>query len=68
MHILIGLILAFVLVAVFSNRKTRYCRWRMDKRRDQDGQRFYLCTYCGQSGFTENGKPPKLCLRKSADH
>ncbi|MDC0739040.1 hypothetical protein N6L24_12190 [Cognatishimia sp. SS12] len=63
MHILIGLVLAFVLIAIFSNRKTRGCRWRADRRRNGAAGDFYMCVACGAEVFTTDGAPPKICLK-----
>ena len=63
MHIVIGLILAFILIALLSNRKTRGCRWRMDKSQNQDGQTYFKCMACGEVAFTDTGKPPKICKK-----
>lgn len=63
MHILIGLLLAFLLIAIFSNRKTRGCRWRMDKDRDEGDQRFFICMACGQTCLTSDGKMPRVCKK-----
>jgi hypothetical protein len=60
--IVLGLILAFILILIFSNRRTRACRWREDRRGDRDGQRKYRCMACGAEAFTSNGKPPLDCL------
>lgn len=63
MHILIGLLLAFVLIAIFSNRKTRGCRWRLDRARNENGQQFHICMACGAQCFTKDSTAPKTCLR-----
>lgn len=65
MHILIGLILAFVVMALLSRRGTRGCRWRMDRSRNQDGQTFYKCMACGAEQFTEDAAPPLSCLKQA---
>ncbi|MRU15160.1 hypothetical protein FDP25_06925 [Roseovarius sp. A21] len=62
MIVVAGLILAFILILIFSNRRTRACRWREDRRGDRDGQRKYRCMACGAEAFTSNGKPPLDCL------
>jgi hypothetical protein len=62
--IVVGLILAFVLILIFSNRRTRYCRWREDRRADADGLRKYRCMACGAEAFTSTGKPPLDCKAK----
>lgn len=60
MLVLIGLILAFVLVAVFSNRRTRLCRWR--ERRGAQAST-WTCVHCGARTEGERGTPPAACLR-----
>ena len=60
MFIVVGLIIAFVLIAVFSNRATRYCRWR--ERRGADGSQ-WTCIHCGATVTGEQGKAPDVCLR-----
>ena len=60
MLILVGLILALVLIAIFSNRATRQCRWR--ERRDGDDSLF-RCVHCGAETRAARGQPPKTCLR-----
>ncbi len=61
MHIVVGLIIAFALVAMFSRRKTRHCRWRMDRSKTQNGKTFYICMNCGASVFMEAEIPPQIC-------
>ena len=62
MQILIGLILAFVLVAIFSNRATRHCRWR--EYRDSAGSD-WTCIHCGARTRGPQGQPPATCLREA---
>ncbi|TKZ22439.1 hypothetical protein FAP39_00780 [Shimia litoralis] len=64
MHILIGLVIALVLVAVLSNRKTRNCRWRADRSRNVDDQHFHICMSCGATCLTQSPKSPQECLKK----
>jgi len=61
MIVVAGLLLAFVLVLVFSNPATRACRWREDRRGDRDGMKKFRCMACGAEGFTSTGKPPLDC-------
>jgi len=61
MIIVAGLIIAFVLMLLLSNRKTRQCKWRADRSRDRDGQSYHRCVVCGEICFTNDGKPPKIC-------
>ncbi|SEK55997.1 hypothetical protein [Roseovarius nanhaiticus] len=62
MFVIIGLVLAFVLILIFSNTRTRQCRWREDRTRDTDGERYYHCMNCGHEAWTDTGKPPGICL------
>jgi len=62
--IVVGLIVAFVLIVIFSNRRTRYCRWRQDRRADVCGLRKYRCMACGAEAFTSTGKAPLDCKAK----
>lgn len=62
MIIIVGLIVAFVLIAIFSNRKTRLCRWRESR---SDGAATFTCIYCGAKTSGLPGQPPKICLRDS---
>ncbi|CUH77964.1 hypothetical protein [Tropicibacter naphthalenivorans] len=57
---LLGLLLAFVLVAIYSNPATRACRWR--EYRQEDGAR-WVCVHCGAETLGEAGQKPKTCLR-----
>jgi hypothetical protein len=61
MIVVIGLLVAFVLIILFSNPNTRKCRWREDRSGDRDGARCYKCRACGAKDFTTNGKPPLVC-------
>ncbi|MDP5335743.1 MAG: hypothetical protein NWT12_14140 [Paracoccaceae bacterium] len=61
MLIPIGLIIAFVLIAVFARRGMRLCRWRMDRARDRDGLQFFRCAACGAEVLVPAGKTPQDC-------
>jgi hypothetical protein len=63
MHIVIGLLIAFVLVAVVArrNKATRKCRWREDRTGDRGALRKYRCAACGAEAFTSTPGPPKDC-------
>lgn len=65
MIIIAGLIIAFVLIVIFSNRATRQCRWREARSGDRDGQRRFRCMACGAEAFTSDGKPPLHCMAKT---
>ncbi|MGB7241351.1 MAG: hypothetical protein WBC93_04590 [Sulfitobacter sp.] len=63
MHIIIGLIIAFIIVAIFARRgaATRKCRWRADRTGDRGALKKYRCAACGADGFTATGNPPIDC-------
>ncbi len=61
MHLLLGLLIAFVLVLLLTNRKTRNCRWRANRRADRDGQAAYHCVTCGARALTSDGQAPRQC-------
>lgn len=60
MIVVAGLVLAFVLIAVFSNRATRGCRWREYPRGGQDSR--WVCAACGAETRAPRGKAPGICL------
>ena len=47
MIIIVGLIIAFVLVLIFSNRSTRNCRWRRIGFEADHGRYSFRCAACG---------------------
>jgi len=63
MHILLGLLVAFVLVVLFSRRfgETKRCRWRADRSGDRGALRKYQCATCGAEAFTSTDGPPQAC-------
>jgi hypothetical protein len=61
MGVVVGLVIAFVLVAVLSNRATRRCRWRRDIRQDRDSEIYWVCMNCGAVDWTRAEKAPNLC-------
>ncbi|SNR46645.1 hypothetical protein SAMN06265370_10664 [Puniceibacterium sediminis] len=65
MIIVAGLVVAFVLIALFSNRKTRLCRWRENRSK---GQAAYSCIYCGAKTSGLPGQAPKTCLRQTSEN
>ncbi|WP_417525436.1 hypothetical protein [Marinovum sp.] len=62
MIVVLGLILAFVLLLVFSKPALRHCRWR--ERRGTE-ESLWRCAYCGAEVTGAPGVPPKVCLRNS---
>ncbi|SEP14675.1 hypothetical protein SAMN04490248_12921 [Salinihabitans flavidus] len=63
MVIVVGLIVAIVLIVIFSRPSMRNCRWRRDRSRDTGGQEFHVCAACGATMLCEPGKAPRRCLR-----
>jgi hypothetical protein len=61
MLVIVGLFIAFVLIALFARRGMRACRWRMDKTRDRDGLRFFRCAACGAEMLVPPGRMPQDC-------
>lgn len=63
MHIVVGLLIAFVIVAIFArrNRATRRCRWRADRTGDFGESHKYKCMSCGAETFTKTEGPPTIC-------
>lgn len=63
MHIVLGLLLALALIAVYhmTTRTTRRCRWRADRTKDRDGQHCHYCAACGAETYTTSEKPPRVC-------
>lgn len=64
MLIVVGLIVAFVLIAVFSNRATRLCRWR---ERRANGTSTWTCIHCGAQLPGPIGQPPRVCHRPDGE-
>jgi steroid 5-alpha reductase family enzyme len=60
MLVVIGLIIAFLLVVLFSNRATRACRWR---EYPQGETSRWVCVNCGAQTVGAAGKAPRVCLR-----
>ena len=63
MLILAGLLVAFVLVVLYTRRHgaTRMCRWRQDATGDKGNLRKYRCVTCGAEAFTAAPGPPDTC-------
>jgi hypothetical protein len=61
MLVILGLIVAFILVMIYSNRATRGCRWREYRVSGCDLRRRWRCAACGAEVFTSDGDPPKVC-------
>ncbi|MET4102875.1 hypothetical protein ABIE58_002311 [Roseovarius sp. MBR-78] len=61
MIVVVGLIVAFILVAVFSNRATRGCRWREYRVGGCDLRVRWHCVACGAEVFTSGGGAPTVC-------
>jgi hypothetical protein len=61
MLVVAGLLIAFVLVVIFSNRATRACRWR--EYPQGFGTSRWVCINCGAETRGATGKAPVTCLR-----
>lgn len=59
---ILGLLIAFVLIVLFANREVRHCRWRAQRSGDAGGKSKFRCAACGAEAFTEDGKPPRVCM------
>ena len=64
MLVVVGLIIAFILVAIYArrNRGRRDCRWREDRSGDRGELRKYRCMACGAEAFTATPGPPRQCF------
>ena len=62
-----GVIIAIILIAIFSNPNARQCRWREDRRRGSEEtsgrEKTYVCAACGAQAVTTNVNPPFDCRR-----
>ncbi|NDI06463.1 MAG: hypothetical protein EBY58_09395 [Rhodobacteraceae bacterium] len=58
-----GLILAFVLLAIFRNRRTRICRWRRDRSGDNHAGFMFKCMMCGAETRMLRETPPNFCMK-----
>jgi hypothetical protein len=67
MHIILGLALGIVFVAILSKREMRNCRWRRNSRRDRSGEIYWMCAYCGAELFQKSEQLPKTCERSKHD-
>jgi hypothetical protein len=65
MFIVVGLVIAFILVAIYARPKMRNCRWREDRGASTPGQTAFRCAFCGARAFTSTGKPPLDCKRNT---
>ncbi|MEC3861540.1 hypothetical protein VK792_09615 [Mesobacterium sp. TK19101] len=63
MIVVVGLIVAFVLLVLFTNRDTRLCRWR---EYPGSGDSDWRCVHCGAHTTGPRGSPPQRCLRPRA--
>lgn len=61
MPLLIALIIAFVVVAIYARRNagTRSCRWREDRAGSKGALIKYNCVTCGAEAFRSTGTPDR---------
>lgn len=69
MLVVVGLVIAFILVAIYArkNRGRRNCRWRQERSGDRGELRKYRCTACGAEAFTATKGPPDKCFANERD-
>ncbi|TNF22145.1 MAG: hypothetical protein EP318_04640 [Rhodobacteraceae bacterium] len=60
MIVALGLLIAFVLVLIFSRPATRNCRWREYPRGAESDWR---CAFCGAATTGPRGRKPRTCHR-----
>ncbi|MCJ7871719.1 hypothetical protein [Phaeobacter sp. J2-8] len=58
----VGLLIAFVLVMIFSRPATRNCRWRRGR---EDGQVVWTCAYCGAKTPGSDRESRKIACEQS---
>jgi len=61
MIVVAGLILAFLLILIFSNRRTRSCRWREYRPSGCDTRTRWRCVSCGAEVVSDGATPPRQC-------
>ena len=63
MHIVLGLLVAFVIVVLLTRTRaaTRNCRWRQERSGDRGALRKYRCATCGAEAYTASDGPPETC-------
>ena len=67
MHVLLGLLVAFVVIVLIARSRaqkgvqSRACRWRADRSGDRGQLDLYRCAACGAEAYTATGGPPELC-------
>ena len=64
MLVVVGLIIAFILVAIYARRHRgrRDCRWRAERSGDKGDLRKYRCAACGAEAFSTTKGPPEKCF------
>lgn len=63
MHIVLGLLVAFVIIVILTRQRapTRACRWREDRSANRGTLRKYRCMACGAETYTAADGPPEMC-------
>ena len=69
MPLLIALIIAVVVVAIYARRTaaTRACRWREDRDGSKGALIKYNCVHCGAEAYRSTGKPDRCMARTRTD-
>ncbi|MDA7427270.1 hypothetical protein PGB28_02285 [Primorskyibacter aestuariivivens] len=63
MIIIAGLIIAFILLILFSRPDLRHCRWRRGR---EEGALVWRCAFCGAKVTDGSATPPKVCFKNKA--
>lgn len=62
MLVILGLVAAFVLIALFSDPRRRQCRWR---EYPGEAESEWVCVQCGARQTGPKGRAPRTCFRPS---
>ncbi|MEM1363678.1 MAG: hypothetical protein AAGF94_18580 [Pseudomonadota bacterium] len=63
--ILFIILLVWLAVTFRARQSVRDCRWRENHEKDSPEGRYFICMNCGAQTFSEDYKPPPVCLRPS---
>jgi hypothetical protein len=60
---LLGLVIAFILLLIYSNPETRLCRWREYRAKEVSEESRWTCIHCGATVQGPRGEAPRVCHR-----
>lgn len=63
MVVVVGIVIALIVIAIFANPATRQCRWR---EYPGDEESLWRCAACGAKTTGMRDKKPKVCLRNTS--